>query len=289
MIDNLLIHPRTRKLLLSVLEKQSQGILLAGEVGAGKKYLGLNLAAEILGIDSIESLNKYPYFVCIDPEEPSITIEAVRALRKLLTLKTPSANPGIQRVFLIVDADRMKAEAQNALLKTLEEPPADTCIILTSNATKSLLPTITSRVQIIEVLPVPTEAAEDFYKGSKPMSIKSAHALSRGNAALLNALATDEDHELKQSVEEAKSILSAPISERISKVDVLSKDKVATQRLCDALMRIAHAALLQASTSNKEKQAQKWHKTLSSTEKAVRALKKNANVKLTLDELFFSL
>jgi len=190
---------------------------------------------------------------------------------------------------LIVDADRMKNEAQNALLKTLEEPPSDTCIILTSNAVQSLLPTITSRVQTIEVLPVPEEVVASFYQGTKPTNLKGAHALSRGNAALLNALVTNSDHDLKQSVIEAKTILSSSLAERVAKVDSISKDKTATLVLCDALIRIAHAALLQASSSGREKQAQKWHKTLDASERALRALKQNANVKLTLDELFFNL
>jgi len=289
MLDNLLIHPRTKRLFKAALDNRYHGILLAGNMGAGKKYLGMNYAAEILGLKDLESLEKYPYYVCIDPLEASITIESIRAIRKLLTLKTPQDTNGINRVILIIDADRMKSEAQNALLKTLEEPPSDTCIILTSNSIKSLLPTITSRVQVIEVLPVAETHAVEYFKTSKPAELKGPVSLSRGNAALLNALVIGEDHELKDSVKEAKIILSASISERVAKVDALSKDKLAVQSICDALTRIAHAALLQASSLNRDKQAEKWHKTLKATQRATSALKQNANTKLTLDELFFNL
>ena len=56
-------------------------------------------------------------------------------------------NLGGRRVFLILEAERMNEGAQNALLKTLEEPPGETCLILVTAAAERLLPTIRSRCQ----------------------------------------------------------------------------------------------------------------------------------------------
>lgn len=70
------------------------------------------------------------------------SIEAVRELQRKLSFKG-------RKTALILDADGLSSEAQNALLKILEEPPKDTIIILTAFTRFSLLPTIASRCQII--------------------------------------------------------------------------------------------------------------------------------------------
>ena len=60
-----------------------------------------------------------------------------------------------RKVYLIDDADQMTVNAQNALLKTLEEPPSYAVIIMTATSAESLLPTILSRIVTLPVRPVP--------------------------------------------------------------------------------------------------------------------------------------
>jgi len=86
-----------------------------------------------------------------------IGIDAVRQLRRFVNL-TPAA---ASRKFGIVDeAERLSVAAQNALLKTLEEPPADSTIILVTSRPGSLLPTVRSRVQRIVFAPLPEAELE---------------------------------------------------------------------------------------------------------------------------------
>jgi hypothetical protein len=85
--------------------------------------------------------------VIIEPEEDKqlITIAQIRNLQRRLALKPYHKK---QQSGIILEAQRMTIEAQNALLKTLEEPPAHSVLILTAPSTKNLLPTIVSRCQI---------------------------------------------------------------------------------------------------------------------------------------------
>ncbi len=81
-----------------------------------------------------------------------IRVEQVRDLRAKLALK---AVEGRRRVAILVPADRMNPTAQNVLLKTLEEPPPDTTLILISSASDALLPTIRSRCARVLFGPLP--------------------------------------------------------------------------------------------------------------------------------------
>ena len=80
------------------------------------------------------------------PGNSRIKIDQIREMRKRLSCKS-FENKG--HIEIIVDSDRMGVEAANALLKTLEEPPDDTVIILISSAWSALLPTIRSRAHLI--------------------------------------------------------------------------------------------------------------------------------------------
>ena len=78
--------------------------------------------------------------------EKSIGIEEVRKIEEILSLKPFG---GGKRILLVKRVDKATFEAQNAMLKFLEEPPIDTYVILTTTNLNSLLPTVVSRCQII--------------------------------------------------------------------------------------------------------------------------------------------
>lgn len=88
--------------------------------------------------------------VLIIEAEPSIKIEAIRQLEKFLSHK-PYQND--QKIVFMPQAEKITFEAQNALLKTLEEPPAHSLIILVSPHQNQLLPTIISRCEIHQLIP----------------------------------------------------------------------------------------------------------------------------------------
>ena len=117
--------------------------LLTGDHSEALENLALGLAGQVLDAAPQE----HPDFHAVRPESKSrhITVEQVRELERELYLR-PFIAP--LKVAVIFDAERMclgTASAANAFLKTLEEPPAHTLILLTSGRPAMLLPTIISR------------------------------------------------------------------------------------------------------------------------------------------------
>jgi len=101
---------------------------------------------------------------------------------------------GLARVFIIEDAERMNEAAQNALLKTLEEPATTSYLILLTSKPAALLPTIRSRCQAIRFAPVSAPEIEKLLvneKGMRPSDATLLAHTSRGSIG--RALATDAD------------------------------------------------------------------------------------------------
>lgn len=120
-------------------------LLLIGTVRAGTHQLALSLAAELNGAraDALENL-RHPMCRVLRPGSKSrkILIEDIRNVEPFLALR---ADEGATKLVIIVEADRMMEEAANAFLKTLEEPPPQTVIILITEQPSRLLTTILSR------------------------------------------------------------------------------------------------------------------------------------------------
>jgi DNA polymerase-3 subunit delta' len=121
---------------------------------------------------------KHPDVVRIAPDGQSIKIEQARELSRFLGMKPYEAK---QRVVIITDAHRMNAAAQNALLKTLEEPPPATVLVLIAPQTADLLPTIVSRCRHIRFKPIA--------RGHLAAILTRAYGLPPEEAALTAALA----------------------------------------------------------------------------------------------------
>jgi DNA polymerase-3 subunit delta' len=90
---------------------------------------------------------------------------------------------GRAKVFVIHEADLMTAEAQNALLKTLEEPLGTTAIILLTDLPQALLPTVRSRCQLVTFVPLPTELIERelLARNIDKKEARAAAALAEGS------------------------------------------------------------------------------------------------------------
>jgi DNA polymerase-3 subunit delta' len=104
---------------------------------------------------------------------------AVDVIRFFL-IEPASTSPslGVRRVFLIRDAERMNEGAQNALLKTLEEPPGNACLILVTSSAERLLPTIRSRCQRVPFDLLPTEYVETRLRELAEIEPAVAHTLA---------------------------------------------------------------------------------------------------------------
>lgn len=284
-MDELPLAPTTEKAVKAYLKSPSAVLILHGPAGVGKRQLASRILANILQIVQ-DKLITYPYLVSLEPEKDSISIDQVRSLQSALIRSVPGDQP-IRRAVLIQDAHKMTTEAQNALLKSLEEAPVDTVFVLCVDNLNSLLTTVTSRAQPLAVLPISeTDAKEHF--GDTPETVKAFH-MSGGRADLMRAILQDEDHPLLANINQAKEVLQKTTYDRLLLVNNLSKDKPATEELLEALLLLARISLTTSVKNEKTDQAKRWHKIIKQVGAAQKSLKRNAGSKLVLTDLFLHL
>jgi DNA polymerase III subunit delta' len=127
----------------------SHSLLLAGDDAEGLSAAGLALADRLLNRAGNGGHNmppdRHPDCIQVRPAGRSRSIK-VESIRDLVSRVNVSASVSRYKVVVIHDAERMNVQAANILLKTLEEPPADTTILLLTTRPYALLPTIRSRV-----------------------------------------------------------------------------------------------------------------------------------------------
>lgn len=141
--------------------------LLLGPAGSGKRPAAIAMAAAVqcavepgVGCGTCSAClrilrRRHPDVHHIAPEGPLIPVDVIREV--VLPEAARSPFEARTKVFVIEEAERMNPAAQNALLKTLEEPLGDTVFILISDREDELLDTIRSRCRIVRLEPIPEQ------------------------------------------------------------------------------------------------------------------------------------
>jgi len=191
--------------------------------------------------------------------ETSIGIDQVRELERNLALKPHSFPPKIGSV---IQAEKLTVEAQNALLKILEEPIGDSVLILTAPRKENLLPTVISRCQLINL---PEKAEIEL-----------------------------SPKEIEELTQELEKILKSSPGKRIQFTDKI-KNKDEAISFCQTQLLLWREILLkkikQANRSQEQLSQlsiQEITSTLRQIEKALQYLKANVNPRLVLDNLLLS-
>src|SRR5260370_5749535 len=197
-------------------------MLSTGDEGIGKKLFALELAKALNcrhrnGVEACDecssckriSRSTFPPFGKDDDDKERMIwsehadVAMVRPFKQIIRVKPMrelerEANfrpfEGAARVFVVEDADYMNDQAANALLKTLEEPPPSSHLVLTTSNPTALLATIRSRCQIIRFAPVAVDEIEKFLIEQERVPVADAQLLARtAQGSIGRALAADVD------------------------------------------------------------------------------------------------
>ena len=187
--------------------KVSHAYILNGEKASGKEFIA-RIFAQTLQCESGEAepcgecrsckqsqTNNQPDIIRVTHEKPgTISVDDIRTqVNNDIAIKPYSSK---YKVYIINEAEKMTVQAQNALLKTLEEPPAYAVIILLVSNINALLQTILSRCVVLNMKPVEDSLVRSYLMKELQVPDYKAEvcvAFARGNIGKAKALASSED------------------------------------------------------------------------------------------------
>jgi DNA polymerase-3 subunit delta' len=285
----LLLHEHTREAIKRFMAHPGHALLLVAPPGAGKATVADYLASKLLGVPQ-SALANHPYFKSVQRAAgKSISISEVRDIIHFMTLRAAGSG-STTRVVVIEDAHSMTTQAQNALLKTIEEPPAGTVLILTAPDELSVLPTIRSRVQLLNlIMPASGDARAYFTAdGYEASAVDKALLISGGLPGLMHALLeADTQHPLFAATTAAREILQGTTFERLILADELAKQRELGPNVLFILGQMASTALEQGRGSAAAER--RWHKVLAAVHAAHGQTNSNGQAKLVLLNLMLAL
>ena len=212
----------------------SHAYLFSGPEGVGKKLVAIGFAklincsengAESLDCECVscakteKGLNP-DVLVFGYPGEKTIKVDHVRQDVERLIHLAPYENP--YKVFIIDGAQRMNFNAQNAFLKTLEEPPPNSVIILITTLSDLLMPTIRSRCQSVVFQPLETGQVKSFLEKEKPEGDDPELVSRISGGSISRALGTDDDY-LRKRTEYVDCVMAVDGKKPLSLFDSVEK------------------------------------------------------------------
>ncbi len=238
--------------------------LFAGPAAVGKRTLALAFIQAIL-CDTraacghcrpcrlVQSGN-HPDVITVAPvvsgktiRTEKITIDRIRELNKALSLKPVEA---ARRIGLVTNFETANDEAANAFLKTLEEPPGNALLILTTDSPETLLPTITSRCEAVTLRPMPVAALRHALTERWHVPADRADLLARlsGGRPGWAVAATESTFERRrQRLDDLQQLLPAARSARFAYAESLAKDRDALRETLELWLSWWRDVLLVAS------------------------------------------
>lgn len=274
------MNQKTRQLLDGFIRRPNSSLLLVGTKAQGVEACVTYVKEQLL---KGEDRNNFLTFG--DKDDKNTSVEEIRDFKSSITTKVGSKNP-VARIAYIKGIQNASKEAQNALLKVLEEPVAKTVIILQSDDRLGVVSTILSRCQIVPVLPLSEEQAllDATNAGIAPAQAKKAYLMSYGDSETFAALLEEDSGEISEQLESAKDFLRMAPFERLQ----LQKSYDTTknlEQLIEGLLLLAGAGL-HNSTSH---QTKKWKDIISELQTIKNLLRQNVLAKALFLRLCISL
>ena len=303
-------------------DKVSHAYILNGPKGSGKKLLA-KLFAQGLQCENNgdEPCNKchscrqamsgnHPDIIRVTHEKPnSISVDEIRVqINEDIQVKPYN---GKYKIYIVPDADLMTVQAQNALLKTIEEPPSYAVIFLLTENADSLLPTICSRCVMLKLRNIKDKLVKKYLMETLEIPDYKADvctAFAQGNVGRAIMLANSEHfNEIKEeAIQLLKNIDTMEVSDLVEAVKRITAYKIEINDYLDILMIWYRDVLIYKATKNidrvifseqldyiKERAKKSSYEgietILNALEKAKTRLKANVNFDLVMELLLLTI
>lgn len=303
-------------------KKISHAYIINGEKSSGKEFIAkifaMTLQCEKGGINPCQECHSckqalsgnQPDIIRVMHEKPgTISVDDIRTQVNNDVEIKPYSSP--YKIYIINEAEKMTPQAQNAILKTLEEPPEYVVILLLTTNVNALLPTILSRCVLLNMKPVADEQVRKFLMEQEKVPDYKADvcvAFARGNIGKAKLLASSEDFENVKA--EALSLLryvqDMELHEIVAAIKKIGDYKLEVSDYLDIIAIWYRDVLLFKATSdvnhlifkeeisNIRKVAQRSsyegiEEVIEALEKAKRRLDANVNFELTMELLMMTI
>lgn len=245
--------------------KVSHAYIICGEEGMGKKLLA-GVFAKTLQCEEggIEACNRckscmqydsgnHPDIIWVTHEKASIGVDDIRVQVNADIHVKPYNSP--YKVYIIDSADKLTEQAQNALLKTIEEPPEYAIILLLVNNISSMLPTILSRCVLLNLRPVDKQQIKEYLMTRHHIpdyKAEMAAAFSGGNVGKAIKYASSEEFDqMKENVLHIlKYIDEMELHEIVSGLKTLTSNKASIEDYIDLMLLWYRDVLMYKATMN---------------------------------------
>ena len=308
--NNIIGHEEIIRHLKNAIEagKISHSYIFTGEKGSGKKLLAGTFAAtlqcEAGGTEPCQKCDSckkamgknHPDIIMVSHEKPgTITIDEIRDQVIHDVDIRPYYSP--YKIYIIADADMMTPQAQNALLKTIEEPPEYAVIMLLTNNIGGLLPTIQSRKKyLMEHLHVPDYQAEidaSFAQGSIGKAKEAATSqefaeMTQNALRILKYANTMEVYELSDAIKNL-SAEKQNINDYLDIFQFWFRDVLMFKATREIDNLVFKQEINYIKEQAKVRSYENLEKILDSIQKTKVRLKANVNFELALELLFLTI
>lgn len=286
--ENLIGNEKVKELLTKSINSNTilHSYLFVGIEGIGKSLFAKEFAKAILCLEEnkycmkctscleIEN-NNHPDFMQIEPDGNSVKIEQIRFLQQKIAEKPIISK---NKVYIINNADSMTKEAQNSLLKTLEEPPEYAVIILIASNESNLLNTIKSRCTKIAFQTIENEKIERYIKENVSENVTKS-MIDMCGGSIGKALKLKEGQEIYEELEKlVQNLDTKDLIDIMNNTELFSKSKENIYEILDYLNII----LYNTRSINKIN-------CIKLVEEAKKRLQANSNFDMTIDNLLIKM
>lgn len=289
--EEIIGNTKIKETLNSIIEKNNilHGYMFTGTEGIGKKLFAREFAQILLCTSQTNKPcnqcksciefrgNSNPDFKIIEPDGNSLKIEQIRLMNSKIIEKPITSS---RKVYIINDSQKMTIDAQNCLLKTLEEPPEYATLILICNNEAQMLNTIKSRCTKINFKPLSINEIKEYIEKQTNEKIDD-NILRLSEGSIGKALKLNEKSDVYEALERFINKL-----EQIKKTSIFSEAELLYKNTEDIQEILNY---MNIEFYEKGKTDERYLNCIQKVEQAKKRLKANSNYNMTIDNLLLQI